>query len=171
MVNINLTTEKINLKKPPLFKKEVVILFALLAVLVIAYGGLLFYEKNIIKKIEGKNSEYMEVYQELTEGNTKSVFDFQNRLSSASGLFSTGNPALDNLKKMEETIMPGVYINSFSYDVGQNKINLALAAQSYSLMAQQILSFKKSGYFSEVGVSDSQIKANGIQFPVSLTLN
>lgn len=171
MVNINLTTEKINVKEPPLFKKEVVILVGLLAMLVMAYGGLLLYEKNIIKKTEGKNAEYVQVYRELTEGNTKSVFDFQNRLSSASGLFSTGNPTLDNLKKMEETVIPGVYISTFSYDIGQSKINLTMVAQNYSLMAKQILSFKKSGYFSEVGVSSSQSENNSIRFPVSLMLN
>jgi hypothetical protein len=171
MVNINLTTEKINVKKPPLFKREVVILGGLLAVLVMAYGGLLFYEKSIMKKIEGKDAEYMQVYRELTEGNTKSIFDFQNRLSLASSLFSTGNPTLDNLKKMEEMIIPGIYISSFDYDIEQNKIKLNLAAQNYNLIAKQVLSFKKSGYFLEVGVSSSQIDANIIRFPVSLTLN
>lgn len=171
MVNINLTTEKITVKEPPLFKREVVILVGLLAVLIIAYGGLLLYEKNMIKKIEGKNAEYVQTYRELTEGNTKNVFDFQNRLNSASGLFSTKNSTLDSLKKMEETVIPGIYVSSFAYDIEQNRISLTLVAQNYNLMAKQVLSFKKSGYFSEVGVSSSQSEANSIRFPVSLTLN
>ncbi|MEK7598209.1 MAG: hypothetical protein AAB487_00555 [Patescibacteria group bacterium] len=171
MVNINLTTENITAKAPPLFKREVVILTALLVALMIAYGGLLLYEKQVIKKTQDKNMEYAAAYKELTEGNTKAIFDFQNRLSSAGNLFSTGNQTLENLKKMETLIVPGVYINSFSYDTEKNKISLNLVAENYNLMAKQIFSFKTAQEFSDVAVSSSQLEERNVNFPITLTLN
>jgi len=171
MVNINLTTENITAKAPPLFKKEVVILTGLLVVLMLVYGGLLLYEKQVTKKIQAKDAEYATVYKELTEGNTKAVFDFQNRLSSASSLFSTGNQTLENLKKMENWIIPGVYINSFAYDAGKKKISLGLVADNYNLMAKQIFSFKNAPEVSDVAVGSSQLEGWKVNFPITLTLN
>lgn len=171
MVNINLTTENITAKAPPLFKREVVILAVLLIALIIAYGGLLLYEKQVIKKTEAKNAEYAVAFKELTEGNTKAVFDFQNRLSSAGNLFSAGNQTLDNLKRMENLIIPGVYISSFSYDAEKNKISLNLVAENYNLMAKQIFSFKTAPEFSDVAVSSSQLEERNVNFPIILTLN
>ena len=141
----------------------------LLMLLIAVYGGLIIYEKSLTKKIKDSDAQYAASYQELIEGNTKNVFDFQNRLTSASKLFPAGGAAFENLKKMEAVIIPGVYISSFSYNPSGNEITLDIVADSFNLLAKQVLSFKKSGYFSNTAVGASQIEKTGIRLAVILT--
>lgn len=169
MVNINLATEKINVQRPSLLKKEMIFLVILLVLLIAVYGGLLVYEKNLNKKIKDIDSQYAVNYQELTGGNTKNVFDFQNRLTSANKLFPSGGAAFENLKKMEAVIIPGAYISSFSYNPSSNEITLDIVASSFNLLAKQVLNFKKSGYFSNISVGASQIEKTDITLAVILT--
>ena len=170
MVNINLTTEKITVKEPRLFKREVVILFAILTILVMCYGAMIIYQGMLATRTSEKNAEYIELHKELTEGNTKEVFDFQNRLNVAKNLISSQSTTFDKLTQIQNIIIPKVYLNSFTYDPLGNQISLSCVADNYDSMAKQILSFKKSGLFSDVILSNSQNTDEGITFPVILMI-
>ena len=165
MVNINLVTEKITVKEPRLFKREVVVLFAILSILIVSYGGMIIYQGQLIKKTEQKNAEYQVLFKELTEGNTRDVFDFQNRLNVSRGLVDSQGATLKNLNQLQTVIIPRVYINTFSYSALENKISLECIAADYDAMAKQILSFKQSNLFSAVIVNSSENTERGVSLP------
>lgn len=177
MVNINLTTEKAVDGTDALFKKE--LLLFLLAVLLVAgsYAGITVYRGIIGKKIAAKEQQYVEARSALVSPANEEIFDFQNRIKTAKSVIVKKDGAVDELKKMEELILKGVYIDSFGYDQAKSEIALSCIGDDYGVVANQILNFKRSGRFASVAVAESSNNETSdkekvrVKFAVTLSLN
>jgi hypothetical protein len=171
MVNINLKIEHTDIEKKTFFQKEVVILGSVLSLLVLAYAGLLIYKASLDKKTAVVIDQYGSKLATFQAGPAKRVFDFQNRLNTANNLIAKKDKTLEILQKFEEMIIAGVYIDSYEYESSKNKLTLNIIVKNYADMARQVFSFKNSGYFSEVSVSNSELSESGsIKFPVVLII-
>lgn len=169
MTHINLVTQK---EEGVVFEKGTIILFASSILMVLVYFGLIFLGKKIDSDVKNLVAEYDAKQASFVAGETAKVLDFQNRLVLSSELLVQKNTGMQDLEKVEEAIIPGVYLGSYEYDDSSKTISLKCYANDYGIVAKQLLSFKNSEYFSSVfsGESSFDIKDNRIIFPIVLTI-
>lgn len=170
MVNINLKIDHTEEKKEISPITGGIILGVILLLLIIVYGGILFYKSRIDKEAELANAEYGAKLEEFKAGKAKNVFDFQNRLNNVISLANEKEEAGVALDNIEETILADVYMDSLEYDRDKKEIKLSLNAKNFNGMARQLLSFKNSGNYSDIQVGASAIKEKLVNFPVTLLI-
>lgn len=172
MVSINLSTgSSISQKDGLPYKKGIIIIFIVTLVLCGVYGGMIFYRKNLNNKIDSANSSYKIEYGNLTGESNKKVIDFQNRLTVAKKVSDQKSAAKDTLSEMEKSIANDVYISSYELDAAKKTLVLSCVADNFNLVAQQVLAFKKSEYFSNVTLGDAKANEDGkIEFEVELKI-
>jgi len=168
MVNINLKIDHAGEKKGPSPITAGIVLGSLLLLLMLAYGGMLFYKSRLDKKVEAGNTEYVAKVGAFKAGKAKNVFDFQNRLNNVINLSGEKEKTVEVLVNIEQFMIPDLYINSFEYDKTKGEINMSLNAKNYNGVAKQLLKFKNSGYFSDIQVKGSEVTEKGVKFPVTL---
>jgi len=169
MVNINLVTDG---KNQDGVGSGISWLAVLLLVVLGGYAFLVFYGKNLDKKMNNLKLEYKSKRNSLIEGDAKKVLDFENRLVLSRKLMSEERNVKQDIEKVEGLIISGTYLNSYFYDEGTQAITLSCYADNYETIAKQILSFKSSDYFLSVlaGETKFDVKSNKISFPIVLTI-
>lgn len=170
MVNINLKIDPSEEKKNISPVTAGMVLGGILLLLLIAYGGLLFYKSRLDMQAATINGEYGAKLESFKAGNAKNVFDFQNRLNNVVKLSDEKEKTADMLSIIEQTMVPDLYVDSLEYDKAKGEIKLSLNAKNYNGMAKQLLKFKNSGYFSDIQVVSSQVTEKGVKFPVTLVI-
>lgn len=170
MVNINLKIDHTEEKKEISPVTGGIILGVILLLLAIAYGGILLYKSRVDKKAESANVEYGAKVETFKAGKAKNVFDFQNRLNNVISLAGEKEKALEIMENLEKTIVPDAYIDMLEYDGEKGEIKLSLNVKNYNGMARQLLSFKNSGYFSDIQVQGSDVREKLVRFPVILVI-
>jgi Tfp pilus assembly protein PilN len=169
MTSINLVTRDAE-KPSSSLAREWLVCGVVIILLVLLYAGLLAYNQFLTQKAVGSVEEYGSQYSRLLESG-KNVFDFQNRLEIARPLVSQENYAIESLSQIEKMIIPGVYVESFSWDSEKGKIELECVTGEYRLVANQLASLKKSDYFSEVVVNETKSREDGkISFFLELVI-
>jgi hypothetical protein len=169
MTNINLASKETE-KAPSSLEREWTICVVVIIFLLLTYIGLIAYNSFLAKKTDALNREYESRNSALMESG-KNVFDFQNRLTAAGPLVLGKNYALESLDQIGKIIIPGVYVESFTWDSDEGKFSLECIAVDYRLVANQVASFKKSDYFSEVVVNKTSNREDGkIKFFIELSL-
>ena len=169
MANINLITDKAEEK---IIGSGTGGLFAALFVVVAIYGFLLLYgsylEKNSIKLKEEYNNKRLG----FVVGDSRRALDFQNRLLTAKELIAQERSVNSDIGKIEELFVSGMYLNSYKYDEIAKTLILDCYADSYEIVAKQILSFKGDDYFSTIlaGITKLDVKTGKINFPITLTI-
>jgi hypothetical protein len=128
--------------------------------------------KNINAKTKRVVSEYEAEYNKFLSGSGGDVIDFKNRSMVAKKLLDEGKSSREIFSKLEETILPSVYLNSLKYDENNKVIDLDCAGDSLNVIAKQIASFKQNDVFSSVGVGQISLdnEMNNLNFPISLKL-
>ncbi len=169
MANINLATGR---QEEKIIGSGTGGLFAALFIVVAVYGFLLFYGDYLEKSAAALKEEYDNKRVSFVAGNSKSVLDFQNRLIVAKDLLAQERNVNEDIKKIEELIIAGVYADSYNYDEAAKTVTLNCFANSYEITAKQILSFKSDEYFSAVSIGDTEIdtESGKINFSATLTI-
>jgi hypothetical protein len=173
MANINLSSEGIREKSPMnVGRKGTVTLVLILFLIIATYGGELIYGEKLTKDISQLQNEYKSSYGNLSEGNFLIVADFQNRLNIAKAEIDEGKNIRENLAEIEKLITPGVYLSSYKYTKKDNTILLGCVGDNYNLAAKQILSFKKSTWFSDASGGETSLDSElgKVNFKVNLKL-
>jgi Tfp pilus assembly protein PilN len=173
MVNINLAESEYSQKEQTgkLYNTGAFVLLLVLIILLAAYFWLSFSIKNIDGKIAAANAQYAQERTKLVKSANKEVVDFQNRMDMASNLVSERNPGVESLPAIEKAFIPGVYATSLNYDQEKNSVDLAGVADTYEVLAKQILSFKQSENFSGVAVGKTGLDQSGnVVFDLSLNI-
>jgi len=159
MIDINLHQAvekdlKISRRKN-IFKSGSFISFSLLALVVVLFGAIKLYQKTLETKEVMLTQMKSKELASFDAGTVNDLTDFQKRLDSISfNLENKDNP--DEITKIVESLMvEGASLNSLSYDDMDKKIELEVVADSFRLAANQMLSLKKSGLFSNVLINDS----------------
>lgn len=150
MVNINLATEDFNSQSAYSYKRGVAVLSIILSLVVLAYIGLVVWQNQLKKQLNRDISgtvaaQYAEAEQVFSQsGNSRRVLDFQNRLQVAGTLFNSGRPVMDNFKEVESSMVNGVYLDAFDFDVTAKLISISGTASNFNDLANQILVFKEA---------------------------
>ncbi len=172
MVNINLSTFNESQRNNPILSvKKIVSLVIVIVVFSGVYAGTLLYKGFLDNKAAANANEQLKAEQSIKEGSSKDIFDFQARLVLANKEIEKKNISLESLNKIQELMVNGVHLLSYEYDSKTNGITLVSETNNYNLVARQILSFKKSGYLSNVKISETDLREGKISFSVEATIN
>lgn len=169
MTNINLATSDLPQKQGLPYKKGIVSIVIILALLLGGYGWTSFEAGKIGREIKATNGNYLAEYQQLTSNN-KEIVDFQNRITLARGLLAEKNTAGNSLPELEKNILPKAHLTAYSLE--KNKLALTVIADNFDILARQIASFKKDNYFSAVSVGRSSLnEENKVVSEIILNVN
>lgn len=164
MVDINLATGSTQTKNFNTAKSvnvgvivAVVLMFLTLAV----YGGLYFYNSRLKTEISAAEQTYITEIGKLTLEKNLNVFDFQNRIGVIKKEMIDSSVPLGILGKIEQDILPDVYLNSLSYDSANKALDLSCLTNGFNTFAKQIASFKGDDYFSEVNTNGASLNQDG----------
>jgi hypothetical protein len=156
----------------------IIVLFIVFVLVLVLYGTLLFLNKTTDSQIASTKQQFDSEYSGLVQGNAKTVADFQNRLDFTSKSIIQSRDAKSDLEAIEKLMVPGAFLNEYKYDDTGKILTLSCIGDSFNTVAKQILSFKKSDYFSNVSSGQTSGNASnndsgnqgGINFVVTLTL-
>jgi len=169
MDDINLVTKEEE-KSAGSSAREWIACIVIIILSLLVYVGAVAYDRFLIKDVGRLNREYESQYNSLLESG-KNVFDFQNRLETAKPLVLEKNYALGSLDQIEKMIIPGIYVESFTWSSEKGIVNLECVSSEYRLVANQLASFKKSDYFSEVIINETKSREDGkISFFLKLAI-
>ncbi len=170
MVNINLTTGGSQGRGEIPYKSGILAVAAIFIVTLAVYGGIYLYKESLVKKVAATANEYAVERNNFTSKNeNKEVMDFQNRLLIAGELLAEKNAGLAALAEMEKTVVPGAYLTSFEFNKEEKNLKIRGLADSFGIVSRQLLSFKKSGFFSRVAAGDNFLSEGGkVDFSMEL---
>lgn len=172
MIDLNLKTQEEIDKGKIKWGKTLPFALLVLILIILIYMGLSIYTIKINEKTNLTRDIYNQKLEDIKSGNAKNVFDFQNRLNESKKIVEGNINPSDSLKEIEKVMIPGVYLFSFQFDAENRKISLESVAFNYNDVSKQILSFKKSAYFSDVSAGETNVSPEGgkINFKVDLKI-
>lgn len=170
MANINLAVKP----EEASIKKDVglLVVFVLFLLTIAAYGGMYFYYGSLEQKLTDLDNQYKTQLAVFATSNAKEVLDYQSRLGIAKTLTEKSRSISGDFTAVENAIISGVYIDSYSYNNTEGAIKLICNADDYETMAKQILGFKSSSAFSSVLAGESSFsgEAKKLTFPIVLRI-
>lgn len=161
MVNVNLSTSGNQQKNGVPYAAGITIVIIILVLVGLVWGGIVFYKNYLVRNVVNTKALYEVENRKLTGEGGLSVMDFQNRLTIAKNLLNQKKIARETLGKVESSIIPEVYLNSYNYDGAKNVLSLDCVGDNFNSAAKQILSFKKSDYVSDVTVGKTSLNDKG----------
>lgn len=171
MANINLVNEEATKKINLPFKGGLLAIGGAFLTLAGIYVGMLLYGKSLQSEVDSAKQNYASKKAQFDEINAADLVDFKNRIDYAKGLLTTEDLAVESLGDLSKRIIPNVFVESYDLDAGANTVKLTCVADSFRAVALQVLSLKKSEYFSGVFLGDNRLNENGkAKFTVSLKL-
>lgn len=158
MANINLyqsiQQEQSVSQKKGLMDKGFLLVILLLVVSSAIWGGLKAYNIYLNKKISNLDNEIAQETGRIEAAKINRVADFQERLDTIKTSIAAKENPSEFLSNLEKATIQGVTLDSceFNYANKDKKDVMTLTAftDSYTLLAEQVLSLKNSGYFKEV---------------------
>lgn len=159
MSNINLATEEYSRKNTGPISTGPIFLIVVLALLVVAYGALIFLNRSVSAKIKITEDEYKSEYNKFLAGNGNEVLDFKNRSDVAKKILAEDQSATTMLTQIEASILPQVRLENLTYDKARGEVKLSCIGDNFETLAKQILSFKQNNYFSIVTSNQSNLNS------------
>jgi Tfp pilus assembly protein PilN len=176
MPNINLTTESVAKEKG--FSAGMGMISLLVAVLIFAgvYGYLYYTKSSLAKVITLTQTEYNSEYAKFLSESGSEVIDFKNRSDIAKKLIKEDKSMSEVLTNIEKSILPAVYLDSFSYNETNKTITLECIGDSFETVSKQIASLKGNEYFSAVVFGESSLNdavkdSNKVRFALDFIIN
>jgi hypothetical protein len=163
MTNINLSqstqvSTDLERKTAPL-DKGVYISIAILAVTLLIYGGLYFWDKTYKDQKAELDSQIVTEARSLEGQDVNRVADFQLRMQKIGTSIAAEKDPIELLRQVGQVMIGGSVVNSLDYSAGSLK--LKITADNFQNTAKQVLSFKKSSSFSDVQISDISKDSSG----------
>lgn len=157
-MSLNLKTNDLNSSKEKIQFGKVLPLVIVLCVLVLAaYFVILFFQNKVESQIGSTQDMLNQKTQEFRNGDAKNVLDFQNRISESNKLLKQYTDNLALLDEIQKDILDGVFLTSLKFDSEEETATLSCRASSYEQVSRQILSFKKSDFFSKVEAGETSV--------------
>lgn len=177
MANINLYQEDFEkqhlAKNKKIADKGLVISILVLSFTLLVFGGLKVYSKTIDDKINVLKNQIDRENKTIGLENTdmRRVAEFQEKMDIIKKNVASKIDPTVNLEKIEKVIVAGSMLKSLEYSPGN--FSLTLVTDNFQVMARQILSFKKSGFFKNVDIDKVQreSKDNKIEYSAQLISN
>lgn len=137
-------------------------------------GGLLFYKKDINKKIDSVRKDISDLDAKRDSEKETSIIDLDKKISTLKGLITNHFYWSQFYSKLEELTVPNVYFYDIKISYAEEKINAVLSANAgnYTGIARQMLSFQEEPLIEKVEITGiSLIAEGGIKFNFSITFS
>lgn len=145
--------------------KASVLAVVLLALSLLAYGGLFLYQRPLIDQLQDLQAEIEEVKKQRDE-------DFEEEAESLYAVLKSLNPLLENhlywsniFSKIEELTVPRVSFADFNGTIaesgGSPSVTLSGKTAGYTYLAKQMKSFSQEELVSDIKVSGIQLSTEG----------
>ncbi len=154
MTNINLSQPMRQgpIKKASALDKGVYTSLAILAITLLIFGGLKLWTSRLQSERGIVEGQIAAESRGLEGAEIDQVADFNERvLKIGENLAAERNPN-EVLGEVEKSVVPGSVITSLSSSGGV--ISLKVATDNFLVAAKQLLSLKKSNYFSNVKITE-----------------
>jgi macrodomain Ter protein organizer (MatP/YcbG family) len=173
---------KANLKLPQLgemgrgFEEArwpIILAVSILILTLLTWVGFFFYHKSLQSKKDSLNKRADEIYTSSNKDMTAKILDLEKDLKQVKKLIDAHVYPSRTLKFLEDYILPNVQLLDFSLDVNSGIITASGAAQTYAILAKQILLLEKQESIIEsVRVSDISLgQLGGIGFSMEIIIN
>jgi len=140
--------------------------FLILALLVLGWGGMKFYQMKLEKDIASVEDAYGQFFSQEEKAQAEEIIDWQKRLAALSVLWKNHVHGSNVLAALSASTLPKVQWQDFSLDAANKTVNLKGLALNYETIAKQILAFQEEG-FSKIKVADIELdKMGGVAFNV-----
>ncbi len=136
-----------------------------LVVTLLVWGGFKFFHYRTVHNNEQMNEQIVQLQQSFSKDKVNRMVDLQQRLDVIKENFTTRQDANKMMDAIKNSMLPGVYVDSFSYE---NKLlEIDFIANDFLSIAKQVLSFKSSGNIDSLVVKDMKRTEKGIIFKIS----
>ena len=127
------------------------------------YFGVLYYKKSLASTISSLVADEAEKKSLISGDKANRVADFADRLTVIkANLKDTALAPNDPFSRIERAMIPEVNLTAYVYDVEGKTIDIAIEADSFRAIAQQVVALKKDQVFSMVSVDgDAHIGTGG----------
>lgn len=172
MANINLTTYEKKEGGESMLSGGFIFGIAILIIAGIAYAVLYFWDSSLKSKTEELKGQYSSEEAAFKKGDSRIVVDFRDRLQIAEGLVLEQNIPVTTFTEIQERVIPGVYIASYTFSSKDNSIVLRCVADGFNTIAKQIANFKKeSNYIYNVLTGEGEYTAEGkVEMPIGFNI-
>lgn len=168
-INLSQSTQLRNQQpKSPLFDKSFMIPLMLLIIAFGTYGGLVLYNSSLDSKAKELETEITTQTAGLNNTSVDRVIDFQDRLTNIDEklkidetMAKSQTSGSDMLAVMEKTIVSGVSIDAYKYNMTAKNVTLKVLSSDFKGIARQVTNFKSVPAFSNVMVSDTSKADDG----------
>lgn len=135
--------------------KGMIVGVLVLGIVLAGYGGLQVYLRSLNQKIEASQKEASDARKSLDGEGVNLAASFQQRLDmleSAKSVFDKNDPA-KVFQNVQDAMIQGVVASEIGFK--DRTLKVVFLADSFEILASQIMSFKKSGAFRDVQVKNS----------------
>lgn len=156
MTTINLLQEdrqqSLAEKKMVLFNIGFFLPMAILIIVVLGFGGLKLYNASLVSKDNDLKTRANQESAGIVWTDVDKIADFQSRLNKIGSVLPANDFYAGLLTQLEQSTV--VNANVENLNNGQSGLLIKYNADNFLTVARQILSDKKTDYFSNVRVSD-----------------
>ena len=171
MANINLAQDNAA-QEPRLISKGMAMVLIVFFAIILAYGIVLLLDMRVKSEVVQMKAQYAEAYEKMRRGEASEVADFNNRMNISQKILAEGLNTSEILSAVEKSMIPAVYLDSYSYDSDGSSVTLGCVGDNYNTAAKQILNFKNSDFFAGVTAGETELdeETNKINFTIILKL-
>lgn len=149
-----------------------VIVFSLVVLSGLAYGGLKIYDFKLGKDIQASKKEYNDIVNRQDSVLLKRIVSESQSSAILSNLLKSHIYASKLIDVLAATTLSQVQWNSLSLAADKNKLTLSGRAASYKILAQQIIAFQNSSDWTKIDISHISLdKIGSVAFSADINFN
>lgn len=172
MTNINLSQSSQEFgggqKKAKASDKGLIISISILVVTLLIFGGLKLWSTQISSKQAQINDQIERESRSLQGKDVDRVADFQQRMLAIGDNISSKQDPNEILLNISNALVGGSVVNSIKADSGS--VEIGVVSDNFLTVAKQVLSLKKSEYFSSVSITEVNTDESGkVSYTLSFT--
>lgn len=139
-------------KKEKLFDSGFIISLSLFIIILIGWGGLHYYSLSLGKELASLDTTIAERNQELEGALAGRIVDFDTRMSLISKNATDRSNPDELFLQLENMMVPSVALLQYEYNKQDSVMTFMATTDNFRYIAEQIISLKSSGGFSDVKV-------------------
>jgi len=151
-------------KKGSPFDSTLALIFALLAMILLAYGGVWYMERSVRGEIGSIRGQMEERKAGIDEETLRDVNDGYLRMQAFGEGENLLGKAIGHLEVLERTTVPKAVVTEYAYDVEEYSKSARVSMLSDFLdgASEQVASFRESEDVSTINVSSMSLTEEGV---------
>jgi len=126
---------------------------SILVLSLLIWGGFFFYYKSLQQKKDALNKRAEEIYTSNNKDMAAKILNLEKDLKKVENIIDAHVYASRGLKFLEDYTLPNVQFIDFNLDVKSGVISAKGLAQTYAVLARQILLLEKQNSIGSVNIS------------------